>query len=278
MTGSLRIGVLQMRSGIVSQDNARAVAQGVRDLAAEGARIVFTPEMSGLLDRDRARLLANTTDEAGDPTLAAARRAARQAGVWVQLGSLAIRPAPGADRLANRAFLIDPDGGIAARYDKIHLFDVDLGGGERYRESATFMPGAQAMVARTPWGPLGLSICYDMRFPELYRALAETAPAMIAVPAAFTRPTGEAHWHTLLRARAIESGAFVIAAAQSGVHADGRETFGHSLVVDPWGAVLLDMGDSEGGASTDLDLDAVDRARTRLPTLAHRRTFSAVTR
>lgn len=274
MTRPLRIAVVQMASGIDPAANADAVRAALLQAADEGAAIAFTPEMSGLLDRDRGRLLAHVGGEADDPTLAAAREVAARTGLWVQLGSLAVRTTPDSDLLVNRAFLIDGTGTIGARYDKIHLFDVDLGAGQRYRESATFVPGAQAVVAPTPWGPIALSICYDMRFPELYRALAEAAPAMIAIPAAFTKPTGEAHWHTLIRARAIEAGAFVIAAAQSGEHEDGRVTYGHSLVVGPWGEVLLDV---EGGAAVrtlDFDLTAVADARARLPTLAHRRAFA----
>jgi predicted amidohydrolase len=267
----LRLGLLQMTSGIEPAANARAVADGIAALAADGAAIVFTPEMSGLLDRDRARVVESATTEAEEPTLAAARAAAARHRVWVHLGSCAIRPEPGADRLLNRGFLIDDAGQVRARYDKMHLFDVDLPTGERYRESATYIPGDAAVAADTPWGRLGLSICYDLRFARLYEALSGAGAAIIAVPAAFTRPTGEAHWHTLLRARAIEAGAFVVAAAQTGRHADGRETYGHSLVIDPWGRVLLDMGEAAGHATCDIDLAAVADTRARIPTVAHRR-------
>jgi deaminated glutathione amidase len=267
----LRVGVLQMTSGIVPAENARDVAAGIGALRADGAQIVFTPEMSGLLDRDRGRILANAALEADEPTLAAARAAAAEHGVWVHLGSCPVKPSPDADRLLNRGFLIDDRGRIRARYDKVHLFDVDLPTGERYRESATYLPGTAAVAAETPWGRLGLTICYDLRFARLYDALSGAGASLIAVPAAFTRPTGEAHWHTLLRARAIEAGAFVIAAAQAGEHADGRATFGHSLVVDPWGRVLLDMGEAAGHAVCDLDLAAVDDTRARIPAIAHRR-------
>ncbi len=267
----LRIGLLQTTSGIDPQANARAVADGLAALAAEGARIAFTPEMSGLLDRDRARILANAHSESDDPTLAAAREAAARHGMWVHLGSCPIKPADDADRLLNRGFLIDDRGEVRARYDKIHLFDVDLPSGERYRESATYQPGTEAVAAATPWGLLGLSICYDLRFARLYEALSGAGAGLIAVPAAFTKPTGEAHWHTLLRARAIEAGAFVIAAAQTGRHEDGRETYGHSLVVDPWGCVLLDMATDAGSAVCDIDLAAIADTRTRIPAIAHRR-------
>jgi len=273
VNGRLRLALVQLTSGIDAAANAASVAEALRRAAGEGAQIAFTPEMTGLLDRDRVRLMAGAVGEAEEPTLAAARAVAAETGMWVQLGSLAIRPSADAERLVNRAFVIDGAGAIVARYDKIHLFDVDLGERERYRESATFAPGDRAVVAPTPWGQLALSICYDVRFPELYRALAQAAPTMIAVPAAFTRPTGEAHWHTLLRARAIEAGAYVIAAAQSGEHEDGRETYGHSLVIDPWGRVVVDMGEGAGVRVVEIDLGEVEATRARLPTLAHQRRF-----
>lgn len=237
--------------------------------------IAFTPEMSGLLDRDRDRILGNARTEADEPTLAASCAVAADTGMWIALGSLAVR-VDGSDRLANRSFMVDGTGAVAARYDKIHLFDVDLGPGDRYRESATYASGDRAVVAATPWGGLGLSVCYDLRFPALYAALAGAGAELVAVPAAFTVPTGRAHWHTLMRARAIETGAFVIAAAQSGHHEDGRDTYGHSLVVDPWGEVLLDMGEGAGTAVIEIDLAAVASARTRLPTAQHARAFNVV--
>ena len=266
----LRAGLLQTTTGIDPAANARSIADGLAALAGDGAELAFTPEMSGLLDRDRERAAAAVTDEANDRTLAAVREAAARLGLWVHLGSLAVRD-PGADRLSNRGFLIDGAGDIRARYDKIHLFDVDLPGGERYRESAAYRPGSQAIVADTPWGGLGLSICYDLRFPRLYEAMTGAGATILSIPAAFTRPTGRAHWETLLRARAIEAGAFVVAAAQAGVHADGRETWGHSMVVDPWGEVRLDMGEAAGHAVVALDLDAVAATRARIPTIEHRR-------
>jgi predicted amidohydrolase len=269
----LRIGILQTTTGIDPAAEAQALAAGVAALAAEGAQLVFTPEMSGLLDKDRRRASANVRGEADDVVLAAVRDAARAHGVWVQLGSLAL--AADGDLLANRGFLVDPDGEVRARYDKIHLFDVTLAGGESYRESAAYRPGDTAVVAETPWGPLGLTICYDVRFPALHRALAEAGAVMLAVPAAFTRPTGAAHWHVLLRARAIETGSFVIAAAQTGDHADGRATYGHSLVIGPWGDVLLDMGEAPGRAVIEIDLDDVAQARGRVPALVHARGFAA---
>ncbi len=267
----MRLGVVQTCTGIDPQANAAALVAAIGALAAEDAEIVFTPEMSGLLDRNRTRAAAAIRTEADDPVLAAVRAAAAANGVWVQLGSLALRDG---DALANRAFLIDAAGGIVARYDKIHLFDVTLGGGESYRESATYAAGDRAVVAATPWGTLGLTVCYDLRFPELYRDLALAGADLLAVPAAFTRPTGTAHWHTLLRARAIETGCFVVAAAQSGEHADGRATFGHSLVVDPWGTVLLDMGEVPATVVVDLDLGAVAATRARVPALHARRPYA----
>lgn len=271
----MRIGIVQTTTGIDPATAARALAEVIGELAAQGADFIFTPEMSGYLDRDRRRARTIVTTEDADPVLAAVRAAAAAHGVWVHLGSLALK-ADG-ELFANRGFLIDAGGEIRARYDKIHLFDVTLSDGESYRESAAYRAGETAMVAPTPWGDLGLTICYDLRFPALHRALAEAGAKILSVPAAFTRPTGEAHWHVLLRARAIETGSFVIAAAQTGVHADGRTTYGHSLVVAPWGEILLDMGEAAGSATLDIDLAAVDRARGKVPALAHARAF-AVTR
>ena len=270
---TLRVGLVQTTTGIDPAIEAAALTASIAALAADGAQLIFTPEMSGLLDRDRARAAANVHGEDNDEVLAAVRAAAKAAGVWVQLGSLALRD-PGSERFANRAFLIDDAGEIRARYDKVHLFDVTLPGGESYRESSAYAPGERAVVAETPWGGLGLTICYDVRFPTLHGALARAGARILSVPAAFTRPTGIAHWHVLLRARAIETGCFVVAAAQTGVHVDGRATFGHSLVVSPWGEVLLDMGEPAGTAVLDLDLAAVDEARGRVPALTHARAFA----
>lgn len=271
----MRLGLLQTTTGIDPAGNARDIGAGLARLAGDGAEIAFTPEMSGLLDRDRARAAANVAGEADNPTLAAARDAAARHGLWVHLGSLAIRPEPGAERLVNRGFLIDAAGTIRARYDKIHLFDVDLPSGERYRESAAYAPGARAVVADMPWGRIGLSVCYDLRFPALYAALTAGGATLLSVPSAFTKPTGAAHWQVLLRARAIEAGAFVVAAAQTGRHADGRETHGHSLVVDPWGDVRLDMGEAAGHAVVEIDLGEVALTRQRIPVLEHRRAIAA---
>ena len=267
----MMIAVYQARTGIDPAANARDLVRAVEEAAAGGAAILFTPEMSGLLDRDRERARPHLRSEADDPVLAAVREAASAAGIWVHLGSLALAGERSDDRLVNRGFLIDADGAIRARYDKIHLFDVDLPTGESWRESAAYAGGERAVVAQTPAGKLGLSVCYDLRFPDLYRALTDAGASILAVPAAFTVPTGEAHWHILLRARAIEAGVFVVAAAQVGRHEDGRETYGHSLVVDPWGRVLLDMGGEQGLGFAEIDPGQVEEVRGRLPAIRHRR-------
>jgi deaminated glutathione amidase len=271
----MRIAVFQARTGIDPAANAATLLDAAGKARAGGADMLFTPEMSGLLDRDRKRAAVHLSDESGDSVLAAVRRAAAEHGIWVHLGSLALTGGDGG-RLVNRGFVIDDKGAIRTRYDKIHLFDVDLPTGESWRESAAYAPGERSVIAVTPWAKIGLSICYDMRFPDLYRALSNAGAEILAVPAAFTVPTGKAHWHVLLRARAIEAGAFVIAAAQSGEHEDGRATYGHSLVVDPWGDVLLDMGEAEGVGFADLDMARLADVRTRVPALKHRRAIGAV--
>jgi len=267
----VRIALYQARTGIDPAANGDALAGAVANAAAGGAAMLFTPEMSGLLDRDRQRAAAHYRREEDDPVLARVQAAAAEAGIWVALGSLALRAEKG-DRLANRSFLIDDHGEVRARYDKMHLFDVDLPTGESWRESASFVAGAQPVVAASPLGFIGLSICYDLRFAGLYAALSEAGATVLSIPAAFTVPTGEAHWHVLTRARAIESACFVVAAAQAGEHEDGRATYGHSLVVDPWGRILLDMEtDSPALGFADLDLDELAAVRARLPVLTHRR-------
>jgi predicted amidohydrolase len=265
-----RIALYQARTGIDPAANASGLVAAIGKAAAGGAAILFTPEMSGLLDRDRARAGPKLRRQAEDPVLAAVRSAAAEAGLWVHLGSLAVR-GESRGKLRNRSYLIDSSGALRAFYDKIHLFDVDLASGESWRESALYEPGARTVVAATPAGLLGLSICYDLRFPGLYLALTDSGAQVLAIPAAFTVPTGQAHWHVLLRARAIEAGVFVVAAAQSGLHEDGRETYGHSLVIGPWGEVLLDMGEGEGIGFAELDLAEIDAVRARLPALRHRR-------
>lgn len=267
----MRAALLQMTSGIDPRANGDALVTAIAEAKAGAADMLFTPEMSGLLDRDRARAAGELSDEAGDAVLARVREAAAAHGLWVQLGSLALAGERADGRLVNRGFLIDERGQIRVRYDKLHLFDVDLASGESWRESAAYAPGERSVVATTPWGMFGLSICYDLRFAALYAALAEAGAVMLAIPAAFTVPTGIAHWHTLLRARAIESACFVIAAAQVGRHEDGRETYGHSLAIDPWGEVLLDMGESAGLGFVELDMTRVEEVRARVPVLAHRR-------
>ncbi len=265
-----RIAVLQMASGIVPEDNAGTIVEAIGAAAMGGATMLFTPEMSGLIDRDRKRAANKIVAEELDPVLAAVRQAAADAGIWVALGSLAVAREDG--RWANRSFLIDGSGAIAARYDKLHMFDVDLATGESWRESAAYAPGEAVVLADTPLGRLGLTICYDLRFPALFEELGQQSCDVIAIPAAFTKPTGAAHWHVLQRARAIEASAYVISAAQVGQHPDGRETYGHSLVVDPWGEVLLDMGgDATGLAFAEIDPVRTAEVRAQLPSLANRR-------
>lgn len=265
-----RLGVacVQMRSSRDPAANRAEAVARVREAAAAGAAYVQTPEMTALLERDKAALFEKIRQPDEDETIAALREVAREARVTVHLGSLAVRVG---DKVANRAVVIAPDGEILATYDKIHLFDVDLPNGETWRESATYVGGERAVLAETPFAPIGLSICYDVRFPYLYRAYAEAGAAILTAPAAFTRQTGEAHWSVLQRARAIENGAFMISAAQGGRHEDGRETYGHSIVVDPWGRVLAE-GDAEPGlVMAEVDLAEVERARARIPSLAHTR-------
>ena len=265
-----RIALLQATTGIDPQANASDLTNAIERAAGEGAAMLFTPEMSGLLDRDRKRAAASIRKEDEDPTLTAVRDAAASQGIWVCLGSLAVDVGDG--RWANRSFVIDPQGEIASRYDKIHMFDVDLASGESWRESNAYRAGEKVVTAQTPLGRLGLSICYDLRFPGLFEALGQAQCDIISIPAAFTVPTGTAHWHVLQRARAIEASAFVIAAAQVGRHEDGRTTFGHSLVVDPWGEVLLDMGSDQAGLGfADIDLSRIKEVRDQVPSLANRR-------
>ncbi|MFM9828676.1 MAG: carbon-nitrogen hydrolase family protein [Sphingomonas sp.] len=270
----MKIALLQMTSGVDPAANAEALARGVAGAAAGGAVMLFTPEMSGLVDRDRARAARSIMAEDEDVSLAAVRQAAALYGIWVHLGSLAVLRPDG--KLANRGFVVDDHGNVRARYDKLHLFDVDLPTGESWRESASYAAGEGACVVDTPVGALGLSICYDLRFPDLYRALSDAGATMFAIPAAFTRPTGAAHWELLQRARAIEAAAYVVAAAQTGSHADGRQTYGHSLVVDPWGDIILDMGDQPGLGFAEIDPARTADVRARIPVLQHRRPIPSV--
>jgi deaminated glutathione amidase len=272
--GSFKAAMIQMRSGMQPAANVDAAVRMIGDAKAAGADYVQTPEMTNIMEVKRERLFAAIVEEEHDTALSTLRELARKLGITVHIGSLAVRAGP--DRAANRAFLIDPRGEIVARYDKIHMFDVDLAGGESYRESRTYRAGELAVLSDLPWGRLGITICYDLRFPALYRALAEAGATMLAIPSAFTRQTGEAHWHVLLRARAIENGSFVFAAAQGGKHENGRETFGHSLIVDPWGRVLAEGGTEPGVVMAEIDLGEVAKARARIPSLEHGRRFEIV--
>jgi deaminated glutathione amidase len=272
--GTFKAAMIQMRSGMAPGANADDAARLIREAKSAGADYVQTPEMTNILAAKRDQLFATIVEEEHDPSLAAFRELARKETLYVHVGSLAIKLSP--ERAANRSFLIDPKGEIVTRYDKIHMFDVDIGTGESYRESNSYRPGESAVLADLPWGRLGLTVCYDMRFPALYRALAEAGATMLAVPSAFTQPTGEAHWHVLLRARAIENGSFVLAAAQGGKHESGRGTYGHSLIVDPWGRVLAEGGDEPGVMMADIDLAEVAKARGRIPSLQHGRRFEIV--
>ena len=267
----MRAAIFQMTSGIDPAVNAASIVEMARRAADQGADMLFTPEMAGYLDRNRARATDTLQNEADDPVLAKVREAAARHGLWVHIGSLPLKDEGGDGRWVNRSFMIDDRGEIRARYDKIHLFDVDLATGESWRESSVYRPGENVVAVDTPWARMGLSVCYDMRFPDLYRSLTNAGATMLLMPAAFTVPTGQAHWHVLLRARAIEAGCFVIAAAQSGHHEDGRETYGHSLVVDPWGDVLLDMGEGAGLALAEIDLSRIEEVRGRVPAIANRR-------
>ena len=271
----VRIALFQSQTGIDPSANAARVVGAIEQAAGEGAAMVFTPEMSGLLDRNSERAMGNVRVEDEDQVIAASRNAAHAQGIWVHLGSVAVLTEGG--QLANRSFVIDPRGEIRARYDKIHLFDVDLPTGESWRESNTYRHGQEAVVVTgTPVGTLGLTICYDLRFPALFQRLSEAGADVIAVPAAFTVPTGKAHWQVLLRARAIESACFVVAAAQAGRHEDGRDTYGHSLVADPWGEVLVEAGEDRGVTFAGIDLAAVAEVRGRIPVIAHRRPIGPV--
>jgi predicted amidohydrolase len=269
-----KAAMIQMRVGLNAGANIDAAVRMIGEAKAAGADYVLTPEMTNILAARREQLFAAIVEEEHDTSLATLRELARKLGIYVHVGSLAIKLSH--DRAANRAFLIDPKGAIAARYDKIHMFDVDLADGESYRESRTYRPGELAVLSDLPWGRLGVTICYDLRFPALYRALAEAGATMLAIPSAFTKQTGEAHWHVLNRARAIENGCFVFAAAQGGKHESGRETFGHSLIVDPWGRVLAEGGAEPGVVVAEIDVGEITKARARIPSLEHGRRFEIV--
>ena len=272
--GAFKAAMIQMRSGLAPAANIEAAVRMIGEAKSAGADYVQTPEMTNILAARREQLFAAIVEEQSDAALAALRELARQLGIYIHVGSLAIKISP--ERAANRGFLIDRTGEIAARYDKIHMFDVDLGNGESYRESNNYRAGEAGVLADLPWGRLGVTICYDLRFPALYRALAEAGATMLAIPSAFTQKTGEAHWHVLNRARAIENGCYVFAAAQGGKHENGRETFGHSLIVDPWGRVLAEGGSEPGVVMAEIDPAEIAKARGRIPSLEHGRRFEIV--
>ncbi len=273
MSAKFTAACVQMTSEREFEPNIRAAGDLIRRARDAGADLIMTPEITGMFEPKRDRHLAKATDEAANPALAAFRELARETGAWLLLGSTPIKLE--AERLANRSFLLAPDGAIAARYDKIHMFDVDLKNGESYRESALYRPGEAAVLAALPWGTLGMTVCYDLRFPYLYRALAQAGADFLSIPAAFTVPTGKAHWHVLQRARAIETGCFVFAPAQWGEHAEGRKTFGHSLIVDPWGEVLADAGEGVGFITAEIDTAKIAEARRMVPALRHDRAVPA---
>jgi predicted amidohydrolase len=269
---SFTAAMVQMRTGLLPEPSLEQATQLIREAAVAGADYVQTPEVSNMMQVNRAALFEHLATEEDDRSLKAYRALAAELKIHLNIGSLAVKASP--ERAANRSFLIGPDGEVIAKYDKIHMFDIDLGNGERYHESANYQPGETAVMADLPWGRIGLTICYDLRFPALYRALAEGGASFLTVPSAFTKKTGEAHWHTLLRARAIENGCFVFAAAQGGLHENKRETYGHSLIVDPWGAVLAEAGTEPGIILAKIDPAKVETARKTVPSLQHGRRFS----
>ncbi len=271
MTNRVTAACIQMTSGVEIAGNIAEASRLIREAHAAGAQVIGLPEVVNLCQKRRSLALETARPEAEEPALKAWRALADELDIWLLSGSLVVKAGP--ETLLNRSYLIGPDGGIVARYDKLHMFDVDLAGGESYRESALFAAGDSAVLADTPWGGLGMTICYDLRFPQLYRSLAKAGAAMIWIPAAFTRTTGQAHWHVLQRARAIETGAYILAPAQCGDHEDGRSTYGHALIVSPWGEVLADGGEEPGFVLADLDLDQVARARQMIPSLRHDREF-----
>ena len=272
MRSRLALACVQLTASDDMGRNLEAAAVAIRAAREGGAEFIVTPENVSMMTPDPGEVRARAEPEESHPALAAFRDLATETGAWLLAGSLAVRL--DADRVVNRSILIAPDGDVAARYDKIHMFDVDLPGGESYRESKMFQPGNQAVVAETPWGCVGMTVCYDLRFAALYRTLAQAGASILTVPSAFTQVTGEAHWHVLLRARAIETGAYVLAPAQCGSHPGGRQTYGHALIVDPWGVILGDGGEAPGIVRADIDLAAIAAARARIPALGHDRSFA----
>jgi len=279
MSAGFTAACVQFTAGPDPEPNLRQVTELIRQARGAGADLIMTPEVSNFIESGRKRR-DKARREADDPFLAGMRNLAHETGAWILVGSLVIDPAgesgaeAGEERLANRSFLIDAEGAIVARYDKIHMFDIDLPGGESYRESNAYRPGGRSVVAETPWGRLGMTVCYDVRFPHLYRALAQTGADFLAVPSVFTVPTGTAHWHVLLRARAIENGCFVFAPAQWGEHAGGRRSYGHSLIVDPWGEIMADGGEAPGIITAQIDPVRIAKARGMVPSLQHDRGFT----
>jgi predicted amidohydrolase len=273
----MKVALVQLTSSNDPAANLRLVEGFIREAHAGGADFVLTPETTNIISASRKQQAGVLQIEADDPSLVRLRDLAQELKIWLLIGSLGLKTGDADGRFANRSFLISPTGEIAARYDKIHMFDVDLGNGEVYRESSAYRPGTEAMLAKTNIGNIGMTICYDMRFPDLYRQLAHSGAEILTAPAAFTVPTGQAHWHTLLRARAIENGCFVLAPAQCGTHDWGkeprRETYGHSLAISPWGEVLVDGGETQGVTFVDLDLNDVAKARAKIPSLTHDRKF-----
>lgn len=269
----LTCACVQMRTSDIPQDNIRDALAMIREAAARGADFIATPEATSFLDIRPGGTRAKAKLEPEDDALVALREEARSLGIWLLIGSLAVK-LENETRLANRSYLIDPKGGVVARYDKIHMFDVDVGDGQSYRESKGYRPGGEAVLAQTPFGAIGMTVCYDLRFAYLYRMLAQAGASILTIPASFTHLTGQAHWHILVRARAIETGSYVIAPTQGGKHADGRETFGHSLIVSPWGEVLADGGTEPGVVTAEIDLTQVREARRRIPALTHDRALT----
>lgn len=272
MSNAFTVALIQVTAGRRLAPNIETACRLAREARSMGAQMALMPENVAMMEWGRANILAKSMPEDRHEGLSAFRALARETGLWLHAGSLAIRLE--GEMVANRSYFIKPDGEVAATYDKIHMFDVDLGGGESYRESATFLPGDRAVLAHTPWGGLGMTICYDLRFPHLFRALAKAGASFLCVPAAFTQVTGQAHWHVLLRARAIETGCFVFAPAQCGAHENGRQTYGHSLVVDPWGEVMADGGETPGVILAKIDPAKIAEARGKVPALTHDRVFA----
>ncbi len=273
MTQRFTVACVQTNSGRDMGANVETASALVREARVAGAELIVLPENVGLMEPRAKAIVAQAAPQKDHPALDAFRRLAEEVGAWLVVGSLNVRASDG--RAANCSFLVDPEGSVVQRYEKIHMFDVDLPSGESYRESKIYRPGEAARIAETPWGRLGMTVCYDLRFPQLYRTLAQAGARFFSVPSAFTKVTGEAHWHLLLRARAVENGCFVFAPAQCGTHHGKRQTYGHSLIVDPWGKVLADGGDEVGFVTADIDPARIDEARSMIPSLAQDRPFSA---